>query len=412
MIFIKRGIRMHTSVLSNARSTMAMVLAGGKGERLHPITLNRPKPYVSFGGKYKIIDFVLSNLFNSGIKKVFVLTQYQAYPLNKHIKESWSKWVGLGEFYDTISPETNNESEEWFKGTADAIFQFMSILEATDAEYIAIFGGDHIYKMDVSQMISDHILNQADITVALLEIPSEEAKRFGICSVDENSRVYDFLEKPESPQTIPYRSTCFASMGNYIFSRNKLIEVLKKGRQRHVDLDFGKHIIPMMLEDGDRVFAYNFIDNIIPGNETCDKGYWKNVGTVDSYYNANMDLINFKPQFNLYNYCWPIITNQGNFPPATTVFEEDGRRGQSFNTFLCGGCIIRGSTVHRSIVGPCCQVNSYSLVEDSILFDNVKVGKNVQIKRAIIDENISIPNNTQIGYDHEADRQRGCLVTE
>ena len=403
---------MRTTVLRNARSTIAMVLAGGKGERLHPITLNRPKPFVSFGGKYKIIDFVLSNLFNSGIKKVFVLTQYQAYPLNKHIKESWSRWAGLGEFYDTISPETNNEREEWFKGTADAIFQFMRILEATDAEYVAIFGGDHIYRMDVSQMISDHILNQADITVASLEIPSEEAKRFGICSVDKDFRVYDFLEKPENPPTIPYRSTCFASMGNYIFSRNKLIEVLKKGRQRHVDLDFGKHIIPMMLEDGDRVFAYNFIDNIIPGNKASEKGYWKDVGTIDSYYNANMDLINFAPQFNLYNYRWPIITKQGNFPPATTVFEEDGRCGQSFNTFLCGGCIISGSTVHRSIIGPCCQVNSYSLIEDSILFDNVKVGKNVQIKRAIIDENISIPSNTQIGYDHEADRRQGYLVTD
>jgi len=389
-----------------------MVLAGGKGERLHPITLNRPKPHVPFGGKYKIIDFVLSNLFNSGIKKVYVLTQYRAHRLNKHIKESWSRWVGLGEFYDTISPETNNESEEWFKGTADAIFQFMRILESTDAEYIAIFGGDHIYKMDVSQMISYHILNQADITVASLEIPAEEGKRFGICSVDENSRVCDFLEKPENPPPIPNRSTCFASMGNYIFSRNKLIEVLKKGRQRHVDLDFGKHIIPMMLEDGDRVFAYNFIENIIPGGETCDQGYWKDVGTIDSYYDANMDLINIVPQFNLYNYRWPIITNQGNLPPATTVFEEDGRRGQSFNTFLCGGCIISGSTVRRSIIGPRCRVNSYSLIEDSILFDNVEVGRNVQIKRAIIDENISIPSDTQIGYDHEADRQRGYLVTE
>ena len=403
---------MHTAVLSTAaRNTIAMVLAGGKGERLHPITLNRPKPCVPFGGKYKIIDFVLSNLFNSGLKKVYIVTQYRAHTLNKHIKESWSKWVGLGEFYDTISPETNNECEEWFKGTADAIFQFMRILETTDAAYVAILGGDHIYKMDISQMISNHILNEADITMAVLEISCEEARRFGICSVDEDFRVHAFTEKPQVPAAIPNRKTCLASMGNYVFSTKKLIEVLKKGRRRHTDLDFGKHVIPMMLEDGARVFAYNFIDNEIPGAGPAEKGYWKDVGTIDSYYNANMDLINIDPQLNLYNYRWPIITNQGNFPPATTVFDEDGRRGQSLNSYVCGGCIISGSTVRRSIIGPCCRINSYSLIEDSILFDHVEIGRHVQIKRAIINENIAIPEGAQIGYDHEADRKKGYLVT-
>ncbi|MDR3563135.1 MAG: glucose-1-phosphate adenylyltransferase [Negativicutes bacterium] len=401
------------NVLGNVtRNTIAMVLAGGKGERLSPITMNRPKPAVSFGGKYKIIDFVLSNLFNSGIKKVYILTQYRAYPLNKHIKESWARWTGLGEFYDTISPETSSASEEWFKGTADAIFQFLRFIESSDADYVAIFGGDHIYKMDVSQMISYHILNKADITLAALEVQVEEARRFGIFSVDEDFQVTAFTEKPQEPVTIPDRETCFASMGNYIFSTRKLIEVLKEGRKKYADLDFGKHVIPMMLDKGDRVFAYNFIDNLIPGMKPEEKGYWKDVGTIDSYYDANMDLINVVPQLNLYNYKWPIITNQGNFPPAKTVFDEDGRRGQNLNSYICGGCIISGSTVRRSIVGPRCKVNSFSLVEDSILFDNVEIGRHVKIKRAIIDENVKIPDRAEIGYDHDEDRKKGYTVTD
>lgn len=393
------------------RNTIAMVLAGGKGERLGPITTNRPKPCVSFGGKYKIIDFVLSNLFNSGIKKVFVLTQYRAYPLNKHIKEFWSRLVGHGEFFDTISPETSSESEEWFKGTADAIYQFQHFVESRDADYIAIFGGDHIYKMDISQMIAYHIMNRADITVAALEVPVQEANRFGIFSVDEDFRVTSFAEKPEHPECIPERDTCFASMGNYIFSTRKLIEVLKEGKKLHDDLDFGQHVIPMMLEKGDRVFTYNFLDNMIPGMKPEERGYWKDVGTIDSYYAANMDLVNVAPQLNLYNYRWPILTNQGNLPPAKTVFDEDGRRGENISSYVCGGCITSGSTVRRSVIGPRCKINSFGLVEDSILFDNVEIGRHAKIKRAIIDEDVRVPVGAEIGYDHEADRRRGFTVT-
>ena len=394
------------------RNTIAMVLAGGKGERLGQITTNRPKPCVDFGGKYKIIDFVLSNLFNSGIKKVYVLTQYRAYPLNKHIKEFWSRMVGMGEFFDTISPETNSESEEWFKGTADAIYQFLRFLESTDADYIAIFGGDHIYKMDVSQMIGYHIMNRADITVAALEVTVEDASRFGIFAVDEDFRVTSFEEKPSQPKRIPERETCFASMGNYIFSTRKLIEVLKEGKKKHADLDFGKHVIPMMLDNNDRVFTYNFMDNMISGMKPEDRGSWKDVGTIESYYEANMDLVNVAPQLNLYNYRWPILTNQGNLPPAKTVFDEDGRRGENISSYVCGGCITSGSTVRRSIVGPRCKINSFSLVEDSILFNNVEIGRHVKIKRAIIDEDLKIPEGTEIGYDHAADRARGYTVTD
>jgi glucose-1-phosphate adenylyltransferase len=394
------------------KNTIAMVLAGGKGERLSPLTMRRAKPSVAFGGKYKIIDFVLSNLFNSDIKRVYILTQYRAFSLIKHIRESWGKWTGLGEFYVAISPETRTEREEWFKGTADAILQYLRFVESSDADYVAVFGGDHIYKMDVRQMIYFHRMNKADITIASLEVPVEEAKRFGVFSVDDDSRVTAFTEKPDNPETIPGRNTCFASMGNYIFPTKKLIEVLLEGKKLHEDLDFGKHVIPMMLAKGDRVFAYNFNDNLIPGMKAEERGYWKDVGTIDSYYEANMDLIHVSPQLNLYNYKWPILTNQGNYPPAKTVFDEDERRGVNIDSYVSAGCITSGSTVRRSILGPLCKVNSYSLVEDSILFENVTIGRHSKIKRTIIDKGVVIPDGTIIGYDQEEDRKRGFTVTE
>ena len=401
-------------VMSNnsTKNTIAMVLAGGKGERLSPLTIKRPKPGVAFGGKYKIIDFVLSNLFNSGIKQVYILTQYRAYSLMKHIRESWAKWTGLGEFFVAISPETRSESEEWFKGTADAIFQYLHFIESSDAEYVAIFGGDHIYKMDISQMIEYHIMNRADITIAALEVQTEEAQRFGVFSVDDDYRVTGFDEKPKNPIKIPGKDTCFASMGNYIFSVGKLIEVLQEGKKQNPDLDFGKHIIPAMLESGDRVFAYNFNDNLIPGMKPEERGYWKDVGTIDSYYEANMDLIHVDPQLNLYNYKWPILTNQGNLPPAKTVFDDDARRGQNVDSYVCAGCITSGGTVRRSIIGPRGKIHSYSLLEDSILFENVTVERHVKIRRAIIDKNIVIPAGTVIGYNHAEDRARGYDITE
>ena len=397
---------------NDGRNTIAMVLAGGKGERLDPLTVRRAKPSVMFGGKYKIIDFVLSNLFNSGIKKVYILTQYRAYSLNKHIRESWGKWTGLGEFYVAISPETSSESEEWFKGTADAILQYLRFVESSDADYVAIFGGDHIYKMDVSQMIDYHRRNRADLTLAALEVPVEEATRFGVFAVDDDFRVTGFAEKPEHPETIPGRNTCFASMGNYIFSTKKLIEVLQEGKKLYEDLDFGKHIIPMMLANRDKVFTYNFNDNQIPGMKAEERGYWKDVGTLESYYEANMDLINVSPQLNLYNYKWPILTNQGNLPPAKTVFDEDGRRGLNIDSYVCAGCVTSGGTVKRTILGPRCKVNSFSLVEDSILFENVSVGRNAKIRKAIIDKNVVIPDGAEIGYDHDQDRAKGYKVTE
>ena len=400
------------SVGNITKTTLAMVLAGGKGERLSPITIQRSKPYVPFGGKYRIIDFVLSNLFNSGIRQAYILTQYHAYSLNKHIKESWDKWTGLGEFYDTLSPETSSAGEEWFRGTADAIYRTLSFIEESSAENVVIFGGDHVYKMDISQMIMYHRINKADVTIAALDVSPEEARRFGVLQVDDEFRVKTFTEKPQQPVTVPGRRTCFASMGNYIFSKDCLIDLLQQGKKKHRDLDFGKHIIPMMLEAGDKVFAYSFFDNTVPGVEPHERGYWKDVGTIDSYYEANMDLIKVTPQLNLYTHQWPILTDQGNLPPAKTVFDMEGRRGQNLDSLVCGGCITSGSTVRRSILGPSCRVNSYAKVEDSILFDNVEIGRNARIRRAIIDEGICIPEGMQIGYDHELDRERGCMITE
>jgi glucose-1-phosphate adenylyltransferase len=395
-----------------SRNTIAMVLAGGKGERLSPITVGRPKPAVPFGGKYKIVDFVLSNLFNSGIRRAYILTQYHAYSLNKHIKESWGRWVGLGEFYDTISPETNNIGEQWYTGTADAIYHNLRFIESSDADFVVIFGGDHIYKMDISQMMEYHRMNKADITIAALEVSPDDATRFGILNVDEDLRVTSFVEKPKDPSRIPGRNTCFASMGNYIFSAKKLIDILKKGKRSHEDLDFAKHVIPMMLEEKDKIFAYSFFDNCVFGMESNERGYWRDVGTIDSYYEANMDLVSVSPQLNLYNYSWPILTDQGNLPPAKTVFDDEGRRGQNIDSLVCGGCITSGATVRRSILGPSCKVHSFAQVEDSILFESVQIGRHAKIRKAIIDENIYIPDGLEIGFDPEEDRLRGCVVTD
>ena len=394
------------------KNTIAMVLAGGRGERLGPLTARRAEPSVSFGGKYKLIDFALSNLFNSGIKKVYILTQYRAYSLNKHIRESWGKWTGLGEFYVAISPETSSESEEWFKGTADAILQYLRFVESSNAEYVAVFGGDHIYRMDVRQMISHHRAKKADMTIAAIEMPVGDAKRFGVVSVGDDSRVTAFEEKPANPKPIAGRQTCYASMGNYIFSTQKLIEVLLEGKKQHENLDFGRHVIPMMLENGDLVSAYDFKENLIPGMKAEERGYWKDVGTIDAYYSANMDLIQEAPQLDLYNYDWPILTNQGNLPPAKTVFDGETHRGQNIDSYVCGGCITSGATVRRSIVGPLVRIHSNSLVEDSILFENVSIGRHCKIRKTIFDKGVVVPDGTVIGYDREDDLRRGYTVTD
>ena len=394
------------------RNTVAVVLAGGKAEQMGKITANRPNPLVDFGGKYKVIDFALSNLFNSGIMKIFVVTQYRAHQLNKHIKEFWSRQVGMLDFVDTFSPEIAKDSEAWFRGTADAIYRFLNFLDVAHTDYIAVFSGDQIYKMDVSQMIDFHVMNRADLTVASLAVRPEDASRYGIFTLDENHRAESFEEKPAQPRLMPDRDVCIASMGNYIFSTEKLVQVLNQGRKQHADLDFGRHVIPAMIQQGDRVFAYNFLNNLVSGMKPDERGYWRDVGTVDAYYAANMDLIGVTPRLNLYNYRWPILTNQGNFPPAKTEYDEDGLRGENISSYVSGGCVTSGAVVKRSILGPCCSVSRHSLVEDSILFRNVEVGSHVKIRRAIIDEGLWIKDGTVIGHDHELDRENGYTVTD
>lgn len=392
--------------------TLAMVLAGGKGERLSPLTVKRPKPCVPFGGKYKIIDFVLSNLFNSGCRHIYVLSQYHAYSMSKHLRNSWSQWTGYGEFCVPISPETSTGREEWFKGTADAIYHYLRFLEYSDFDEVAVFGGDHIYKMDIRQMLAQHRQTNADLTIAAIEVPAVEAPRFGILEVNDESRLLAFQEKPASPALIPGRDVAYASMGNYIFNVKKLVEVLKEAKALYENLDFGQHVIPMMLGNSDRVFAYNFMTNEVPGMTPEEVGYWRDVGTLDSYFESNMDLIHVTPQLNLYNQQWPIMTHQGNFPPAKTVFDYDGRRGQALDSYVCGGSIISGGTARRSILGSNCVLHSYCEVSDSILFDGVEVGRGATLHRTIVDKGVCLPEGIQIGVDLDHDRTRGFTVTD
>ena len=390
------------------KKCIAMILAGGQGTRLGALTKTIAKPAVPFGGKYRIIDFPLSNCSNSGIDTVGILTQYQPFFLHSY--------VGIGSPWDldrkdggvfVLPPYTHDTGGEWYKGTADAIFQNIAFIDQYDPVWVVILSGDHIYKMDYTQMMEYHEAREADATLAVIEVPWEDTRRFGIMNTDIDDRIIEFEEKPAKAKNN------LASMGVYVFRWQYLRYYLEKdSRNSASDHDFGRNIIPMMLEKGDRVFTYNFGDNMIPGMKPEERGYWKDVGTIESYYDANMDLVNVAPQLNLYNYRWPILTNQGNLPPAKTVFDEEGRRGENISSYVCGGCITSGSTVRRSIIGPRCKINSFSLIEDSILFDNVETGRNVKIRRAIIDEDLRIPEGTEIGYDHVADRARGYTVTD
>ena len=393
---------------SLGKSTIAMVLAGGKGERLSPLTLRRPKPSVPFGGKYKIIDFVLSNLFNSAIKKVYILTQYRAYSLNKHIRESWGKWTGLGEFYVAISPETSSESEEWFKGTADAILQYLRFVESSDADFVAIFGGDHIYKMDYLKFLDYHIDNAADLSISCIEVPKDEASRFGIVGVDDKYNALSFIEKPANPPQIPDKpGFSFVNMGIYVFNANVLREVLQEMDSKKIkNHDFGQHVIPYMVESKLKVVAYKFLDE-----NKKTQPYWKDIGTLDSYYAANMDLISVIPEFNLYDPDWPLRTYQYQYPPAKTVSHEGERVGRTLNSLVCDGTIVSGGLVERSLLGSNVKVNSYSYVTDSIIMNNVTIGRHARIRRAIIDKNVIIPEGYEIGFDLEGDKKK-FTVTE
>lgn len=389
---------------------LAVILAGGKGERLEPLTRDRAKPAVPFGGGYRIIDFTLSNCFNSGIRKIVLLTQYKSFSLSRHISMGWARFFcrEFGEFIDILPPQLRID-ERWYRGTADAVYQNIYTIEKEHPDYIVILAGDHIYKMNYDQMLEYHKDRCADLTIAALPVPLKKArKQLGVIEADSRNQVVGFEEKPESPHPLPDRPDfCFASMGIYIFSAKFLFEELCRDAtlsgSRH---DFGGNIIPRVIQTN-RVFAFPFLDR-----EGIRSAYWRDVGTIDAYYEANMDLISIEPELNIYDENWPIYTHHPHDPPAKFILSEKERSGLAMDSIVCDGCIISGSNVRHSLLGHQVRVDHCSTIEDSILFSQVKVGRNVRIRRAIIEKNVSIPDHDQIGYDLERDRSRGYQMTE
>lgn len=393
------------------RNTTAVVLAGGKGTRLEPLTLDRAKPAVPFGGTYRIIDFVLSNAINSGLRRMLVLTQYKALSLDRHINLGWRQYFcsELGEFLDVVPPQQRID-EQWYQGTADAVYQNIFVIEKDRPEYVLVLAGDHIYKMNYRSMIEFHREMEADLTVGALTVDREAAKQFGVMQVDEQNRIIGFQEKPEEPQTMPGNDQhCFVSMGIYVFTARFLFEQLcRDATEQGSHHDFGKNIIPSII-DSQRVFAFPFRDE-----NRKRQAYWRDVGTLDAYYEANMDLVEVDPQLNLYDQDWPIRTLQPNLPPPKFVFGSDGdphRCGKAIDSIVCPGTILSGGKVQRSVISPNVRVNSYASVEDSIIFRGVNIGRHARIRRAIIDKGVSIPPEMEIGYDLETDRRRGFTVS-
>ena len=386
-----------------------MVLAGGRGERLHPLTEHRAKPAVPFGGKYRIIDFTLSNCLNSGLRKVAVLIQDKSHSLDRHIRTGWNVFnAELGEYIASIPPQ-QRISEEWYRGTADAVYQNLFLLDNEQPDYVLILAGDHIYKMNYMEMFHWLVAKDADAVVGALDIPIEEGNRFGIMSVDEDFRVTRFDEKPAHPNPIPGDPTkAFGSMGIYLFRTQSMREELIADAQEGTAHDFGKNIIPRMIRNR-RVYAFNFQD----ANKKSVK-YWRDIGTLDAYWEANLDLVAVDPLFNLYDQQWPIRTYQGQYPPAKFVFAQDyqgGRMGVALDSIVCGGCIISGGRVQTSVLSPNVRVQDHADVRESVIMENVVIGEHCRIKRAIIDKDVVIPPGTEIGYDHAADAQR-FKVTE
>lgn len=383
------------------KNTLALILAGGEGSRLKDLTKWRAKPAVPFGGKYRIIDFVLSNCVNSGIRKIGVLTQYKSHSLIRHVQRAWSFMrYEVGEFVELL-PAQQRVDKDWYKGTADALFQNLDIMRRHTPEYVLVLGGDHIYSMDYSKMLMAHVASAADVTIGCIEVPVEEAKGFGVMSVDRNLTITKFTEKPAEPDTLPGKpDTALASMGIYVFSREflfqKLIEDYDNLDSSH---DFGKDIIPSVIEDW-RVKAFPFVD------DNDEPVYWRDVGTIESFWKANLDLCSITPELNLYDRDWPIWTYQAQMPPAKFTFDDEGRRGEAIDSMIAGGCIISGARIKRSVVSSGGRVHSYSLIKDSVLLPRVEVGRHCRIQNAVIDKGTVIPDGTIIGEDPVADAER------
>ena len=398
--------------LNMMQQTLTVILAGGRGSRLEPLTRDRAKPAVPIGGCYRIIDFVLSNCLNSGMRRLLMLTQYKAQSLDRHIQLAWTNYFcrELGEFIDVVPPQQRID-DNWYQGTADAVYQNIYAIERAMPEYVVILAGDHLYKMNYHGMVDFHRRKGADITVGALRVNRDEAYQFGVMQADVDNRLTEFQEKPENPKpTLDNPDVCLASMGIYVFNTRFLFERLcDDATDESSSHDFGKNIIPRAIEDSN-VFAFPFTDE----NHKSD-AYWRDVGTLDAYYEANMDLVNVDPQLNLYDSQWPIRSFRPQLPPPKFVFGSDGRssrKGVALDSIICQGAIISGGSVMRSIIGAGCRVNSYAQVEDSILFDDVEVGRHSRIRRAIIDKGVRIPPETEIGYDPVLDAARGLTVTD
>lgn len=391
-----------------SRKVLVMLLAGGQGERLYPLTRDRAKPAVPFGGIYRIIDFPLSSCLNSGLKKICVLTQYKSYSLDRHLRIGWNiNNYELGEFIEGIPPQKRT-SDLWYQGTADAVYQNIYVLERERPEKVLILAGDHIYKMDYRELIEFHESKKADVTVPCIEVPLNEANRFGNVSINNDQKIVDFVEKPDHPQSMPSNpNIALVSMGIYLFNTEVLVKRVIEDAKKDTSHDFGKNVIPSMIHEG-RLFAYIFNDK----NNKAVK-YWRDIGTLDAYWDANMDLIQIDPIFNLYDTSWPIRTYHKQFPPAKTVFSElfpGGRCGMVLNSLVSNGCIISGARVERSVISPNVRIENHSEVYDSIVMEGVSIGNNVKIRNTIIDKGVTVPDGKQIGYNPEEDARQFTLT--
>ncbi len=385
---------------------LAVVMAGGRGDRLQPLTSMRSKPAVPFGGRYRIIDFVLSNLSNSGLEAIYVLTQYKAQSLLKHVMRAWPSSHHQEAFVEVV-PAQMQSGDMWYRGTADAVLQNLDLVKSRAPEHIAVFGADHIYKMDITQMLNAHIERGGDATVACLPVPLGEASGFGVAEVDASMRIRRFHEKQQSPPTIPgHPDEVFASMGNYIFTARALYDILEQTRRHPGQYDFGHDIFPRIVSDR-KVYAYDFRSNRIPlPSGDFEAHYWRDVGTLDAYFDANIDLRAVQPLLNLYNWLWPIRTASFDDPPAKFVFDHDDRRGMAVQSIVGGGCIISGARVRDSVLGRNVFVHTGARVDSCILFDNVDIGRHCRIRRTIIDKNVRLPAGTVIGEDPLDDVKR------
>ncbi|MFZ9878473.1 MAG: glucose-1-phosphate adenylyltransferase [Chitinophagaceae bacterium] len=387
------------------KNTVALILAGGRGERLKDLTEFCSKPAVPFCGKFRIIDFPLSNCINSGIRRIGVATQYKSHSLIQHIQRGWGFLRGEFNEFVEIWPAQKRVAEDWYKGTADAVYQNLDIVRNIGAEYVLILAGDHIYKMDYGQMLACHVKNKADMTVACINVPIEDAKGFGVIGVDESDRVIDFKEKPKDPNPLPDNpNQAFASMGIYVFNAAFLYEqLIRDADDSKSEHDFGKNIIPQMINKY-RVFAHRFTDSCIDRDN--QNYYWRDVGTIDAYWEANLEMTKVIPELNLYDADWPIWTYQEQLPPAKFVFNNDQRRGMATDSLISGGCIISGSSITQSVIFSNVHVHSYSMIQDSVIMPNVEIARHVKLNRVVVDTDTRIPEGVEIGFDVELDRKR------